>query len=398
MAYQNGKTYYLIPLCATGDAAYNRKILNKQVQPIALNTRGVGSHYNNRNVNVYSLDWSTDMQWKVMIYDGFARILCAGNTAYGLDYYYSTSNPGNPNNRNCDIYQVNGNYEDSKINFRTINASENLYKIQCYRNDADNDLYLTAMGTSNGSDVRWQPLDSSKATQQTWWLVPIESVVENTTPSVEYTGILARNTTPPVATGLITAHNIPDCTKTATNFIEEDCEMHAGSSIPNGTDFSDNSDDVVSKIKMAINTFIEKVYPSGTSIRDANKYYYLFGEKRYGTVNSVCHNGVDIRGPDMSPIKALFGGRVTKSGGSVFSIYNDVMGVTFNYVHMASHTYSVNQEVRPGAVIGYQSDVGDADSSHLHFEVTEGQKTAQTDTANVNTRMASILPYGYMLG
>ena len=74
------------------------------------------------------------------------------------------------------------------------------------------------------------------------------------------------------------------------------------------------------------------------------------------------------------------------------------MGVTFNYVHMASHTYSVNQEVRPGAVIGYQSDVGDADSSHLHFEVTEGQKTAQTDTANVNTRMASILPYGYMLG
>ena len=178
MAYQNGKTYYLIPLCATGDAAYNRKILNKQVQPIALNTRGVGSHYNNRNVNVYSLDWSTDMQWKVMIYDGFARILCAGNTAYGLDYYYSTSNPGNPNNRNCDIYQVNGNYEDSKINFRTINASENLYKIQCYRNDADNDLYLTAMGTSNGSDVRWQPLDSSKATQQTWWLVPIEDVKE----------------------------------------------------------------------------------------------------------------------------------------------------------------------------------------------------------------------------
>lgn len=179
MAYQNGKTYYLIPLCATGDAAYNRKILNKQVQPIALNTRGVGSHYNNRNVNVYSLDWSTDMQWKVMIYDGFARILCAGNTAYGLDYYYSTSNPNNPNNRNCDIYQVNGNYEDSKINFRTINASENLYKIQCYRNDADNDLYLTAMGTSNGSDVRWQPLDSSKATQQTWWLVPIEDVSES---------------------------------------------------------------------------------------------------------------------------------------------------------------------------------------------------------------------------
>ena len=178
MAYENGKTYYLIPICATGDAAYNQKILNKQVQPLSLNIQGTGNHYNNRNVNVYSLDWSTDMQWKVMVYDGYARILCAGNTAYGLDYYYGSSNPGN-----CDIYQISGNDEDSKINFRTINASENLYRIQCYRNNADNDLYLTVTGTANGADVRWQPLDASKATQQTWWLVPIENISENTTPT-----------------------------------------------------------------------------------------------------------------------------------------------------------------------------------------------------------------------
>ena len=178
MAYQNGKTYYLIPTCATGDAAYNQKILNKQVQPLSLNIRGTGNHYNNRNVNVYSLDWSTDMQWKVMVYDGYARILCAGNTAYGLDYYYGSSNPGN-----CDIYQISGNDEDSKINFRTINASENLYRIQCYKNNADNNLYLTATGSTNGADVRWQPLDSSKAAQQTWWLVPIENISENTTPT-----------------------------------------------------------------------------------------------------------------------------------------------------------------------------------------------------------------------
>ena len=174
MAYENGKTYYLIPICATGDAAYNQKILNKQVQPLSLNIQGTGNHYNNRNVNVYSLDWSTDMQWKVMVYDGYARILCAGNTAYGLDYYYGSSNPGN-----CYIYQISGNDEDSKINFRTINASENLYRIQCYRNNADNDLYLTVTGTANGADVRWQPLDASKATQQTWWLVPIEDVNAN---------------------------------------------------------------------------------------------------------------------------------------------------------------------------------------------------------------------------
>ena len=180
MAYENGKTYYLIPTCATGDATYNQKILNKEVRPLALNNAGVSaSHYNKRNVNVYSLDWGTDMQWKVQVYNGFARILCAGNTAFGLDYYYGNDNAGN-----CDIYQVSGNDEDSKINFRTINASENLYKLQCYRNNVENNLYLTVIPNSsgtftNGCDVRWQPLDASKATQQTWWLVPIEDVSGN---------------------------------------------------------------------------------------------------------------------------------------------------------------------------------------------------------------------------
>ena len=396
MAYQNGKTYYIIPLCATGDAAYNQKILSKQVQPLSLNTRGAGNHYNNRNVNVYSLDWSTDMQWKVMVYDGFARILCAGDTSYGLDYYYGSSNPGN-----CDIYKVSGNDEDSKINFRTINASENLYRIQCYRNNADNDLYLTATGTSNGADVRWQPLDSSKAAYQTWWLVPIESINENiksSIPFTKHTDILARNSTRPTITGLVKVYQIPDCLQKGNNYIESVCKMNAGSGIPDGTDFSNSADPIVSNIKYAINTFIEKVYPENTNIPDINKYFYLYGENRYPSDNSVCHNGVDIRGPDMAPIKALFGGKVSLAGGSVFSIYNEDMGVTFNYVHMANHRFEENQDVVAGEIIGYQSDVGDADGSHLHFEVTEGQKTAQPDTTNPNTRMASILPYGYMLG
>ena len=62
MAYESGKTYFFIPTLATRDAEYNRTILNKEVQPLSLNTQGVGNHYNNRNVNVWSLDWSTDMQ------------------------------------------------------------------------------------------------------------------------------------------------------------------------------------------------------------------------------------------------------------------------------------------------------------------------------------------------
>ena len=178
MAYQNGKTYYIIPLCATGDAAYNQKILNREVQPPVLNIYGVTSsigYYNKRNVNLWNIDYSTDMQWKIQVYNGYAHILCAGNTAFGLDYYYGADNPGN-----CDIYKVAGNDEDSKINFRTVNADSNLYRIQCYRNNADNNLYLTATSVGEGSDVRWEQLDTNKNTQQIWWLVPIEDIDSST--------------------------------------------------------------------------------------------------------------------------------------------------------------------------------------------------------------------------
>ena len=44
MAYESGKTYFFIPTLATRDAEYNRAILNKEVQPLSLNTQGVGNH------------------------------------------------------------------------------------------------------------------------------------------------------------------------------------------------------------------------------------------------------------------------------------------------------------------------------------------------------------------
>lgn len=155
MAYQSGKTYYIVPLAN---------------QNLALNLAGVTSITNNRNVNIYTKDNSIDQRWVVRVYDGYAHILCAGNTNYGLDYYYGSNNPGN-----CDIYQITGNTEDSKINFRTVNASENIYRIQCYRNNADNNLYLTASSLSAGADVRWSALDYSKDNFQKWKLIEVDS-------------------------------------------------------------------------------------------------------------------------------------------------------------------------------------------------------------------------------
>lgn len=184
MAYQSGKTYYLVPRFWVSSTTSRENILNKKTKPLALNTKGTGSHYNNRNCNLWTLDYSTDMQWKVEIpaEGGYARILCAGDTSYGLDYYH-----GEDDNGNCDIYKVAGNENDSKVNFITVNATENLYKIQCYKDNTGNNLYLTAMGNSdskevtNGTDVRWQALNSSKTTFQIWWLLPVEDVKEGET-------------------------------------------------------------------------------------------------------------------------------------------------------------------------------------------------------------------------
>ena len=47
MAYQSGKTYYLIPTCEVLSTNDVNNILNKKKQPYALNTKGTGGHYNN---------------------------------------------------------------------------------------------------------------------------------------------------------------------------------------------------------------------------------------------------------------------------------------------------------------------------------------------------------------
>ena len=183
MAYQSGKTYYLVPRFWVSSTTSRENILNKKTKPLALNTKGTGGHYNNRDCNLWTLDYSTDMQWKVEIpaEGGYARILCAGDTSYGLDYYYAKDNKGN-----CDIYKVAGNENDSKVNFITISAANNYYRIQCYRNNTGNNLYLTAVRNSNGKfdngcDVRWCALDPKIPMEQTWWLVPVEDVKEGTT-------------------------------------------------------------------------------------------------------------------------------------------------------------------------------------------------------------------------
>lgn len=412
MAYESGKTYFFIPTLATRDAEYNRAILNKEVQPLSLNTQGVGNHYNNRNVNVWSLDWSTDMQWQVVVYNGFARVLCAGDTSYGLDYYWGQNNAGN-----CDIYKVAGNEEDSKINFITVNAQNNLYKIQSYRNDIGNNRYLTVMPGSDGSfangcDVRWQPLDESKATQQTWWLVPVEDVTGSTNPpgpSGEYTGILARNTSVPTGTDSspYIVNNIPDHDERfAPTYIENGCEFHPGSGLSNGMDFNNSTDG--EKIKQQLRKYIKLVFGEpNLTMEDKDLCYYLFGERKENGNGYEFHPGVDISYAEGKPIHALYGGTVVYSNYEDFgtvSIEVPELEIVTTYLHMKRLEVSVDEPVNAGDIIGYQSgrgDVSDTDfPSHLHFEIapygnTDGYEIPINSTT---TQMPTILPYGYMDG
>ena len=123
MGYESGKTYWIVPQNNTG---------------VALSVYGNTQVSQNRNVIVWSKQDIADQLWRVDVSSGYARIKSTINDAYALNIWLGSSNYGN-----CDIHTWSDNPEDSKINFRTVDASQNLYLIQNYRNNADNDLYLT---------------------------------------------------------------------------------------------------------------------------------------------------------------------------------------------------------------------------------------------------------------
>lgn len=149
MGYESGKTYWIVPQNNTG---------------VALSVYGNTQVSENRNVVVWSKQDIADQLWRVDVESGYARIKSTINTAYALNIWLGSSNYGN-----CDIHTWSGNLEDSKINFRTVDASQNLYLIQNYRNNADNDLYLTAESTASGANVKWTGRNTGL--NQVWKLI-----------------------------------------------------------------------------------------------------------------------------------------------------------------------------------------------------------------------------------
>lgn len=107
--------------------------------------------------------------------------------------------------------------------------------------------------------------------------------------------------------------------------------------------------------------------PSGFLIRPA------VGRRTQGIHG---HNGVDIAGPQGTPIVASANGRViiAKTGGYNGGYGNMIImmhdnGVQTVYAHLRSIYVSGGQTIAQGTVIGEMGNTGRSTGSHLHFEV-----------------------------
>lgn len=92
----------------------------------------------------------------------------------------------------------------------------------------------------------------------------------------------------------------------------------------------------------------------------------IFGVRKF-------HSGVDLAGPNHTPIKAADSGNVLYTGwyggyGKVV-IVSHGSGMSTLYAHMAQAAVSQGQNVKKGDVIGYEGSTGFSTGPHVHFEV-----------------------------
>jgi murein DD-endopeptidase MepM/ murein hydrolase activator NlpD len=86
------------------------------------------------------------------------------------------------------------------------------------------------------------------------------------------------------------------------------------------------------------------------------------------------HTGLDIGGPDGSPIYAAAAGVVIFAGWNDGGYGNRTIiahagGYTTTYNHQSSIVVSAGQNVQQGQVIGYEGSTGFSTGPHLHFEI-----------------------------
>lgn len=93
----------------------------------------------------------------------------------------------------------------------------------------------------------------------------------------------------------------------------------------------------------------------------------------------IAHSGIDISGGFGTPVTVFMAGKVIKVGNFLAGCGNHCVevdhgfGITSVYAHMSAHKVEVEQNVKPGDVIGNEGEEGWAHGAHLHFEVKIAQ-------------------------
>ncbi len=88
---------------------------------------------------------------------------------------------------------------------------------------------------------------------------------------------------------------------------------------------------------------------------------------------SSFHQGVDLAGPEGTPIYAARSGTVTiarySNSAGYYVTINHGDGFSSVYMHMTGYTVSVGQYVSQGQLIGYMGSTGISTGPHLHFGI-----------------------------
>lgn len=95
---------------------------------------------------------------------------------------------------------------------------------------------------------------------------------------------------------------------------------------------------------------------------------------RYGLRDRVHHDGIDIKAPPGTPIRAAEAGRVIHSDNALAGYGNLIIlkhpgNVSTVYAHNRRNLVKVGDFVQKGQVIGEVGRTGRATTHHLHFEV-----------------------------
>ena len=116
--------------------------------------------------------------------------------------------------------------------------------------------------------------------------------------------------------------------------------------------------------------------PSASWIRPCTytKLTSPFGDRDAPTAGaSSNHQGVDLAGPEGTPIYAARGGTVTiarfSNSAGYYVTINHGDGFSSVYMHMTNFVVSVGQKVSQGQQIGSMGSTGISTGSHLHFGI-----------------------------